>query len=189
VPQLKAFDDAMVNFMLARNIKSGTLAVMKDGKVMLERGYGWKNAGQTVAMPPNALLRIASITKPFTATAIHKLASEGKLSLSDRMFCLTGSPQPCHLLIQPWPAPIVFDLRLRDITIQHLLDHKGGWDSSASGDYMFMACGIADAMNIASPPSQHNLIRWVLGRPLNHTPGTTYVYSNFGYMLLGRIIA
>ena len=188
VPQLKPFDDAMVNFMLARNIPGGTLVVMKDGKVLLERGYGWKDKAETVAMPPNALLRLASVTKPFTMAIVRKLVAEGALNLSDRVFCLPGSPANCHLDIDPWPNPNAFDVRLRDITIQHLMDHKGGWDRAISGDPMFKAIEIAGDLGVASPPSKENIARWVLGKPLDHTPGTTDAYSNFGYMLLGLII-
>lgn len=188
VPQLKAFDDAMVDFMLKRDIPGGTLVVMKDGHVVLERGYGWKDKAETVAMPPNALLRLASVTKPFTQAIVRKLAAEGALSLNDRVFCLPGSPANCHLDIDPWPNPAVFDLRLRNITIQHLLDHKGGWDRDISGDPMFKAIEIADDLNVASPPSKQNIARWVLGKTLDHNPGDQYAYSNFGYMLLGLII-
>jgi CubicO group peptidase (beta-lactamase class C family) len=188
VPALKAFDDAMVSFMQARNIPGGTLLVMKDGQVVLERGYGWKDKNKTVAMPKNALLRLASVIKPFTAAAIRKLAAENQLNLNDRVFCLPGSPANCHLNLQPWPLPAIFDTRLRDITIEHLLKHEGGWDRSVSGDIMFKANDIADAMNIASPPSKTNIARWALGRPLDFTPGSKSAYSNFGYMLLGLII-
>lgn len=188
VPSLKAFDDAMVNFMEARDIPGGTLLVMKDGKVVLERGYGWKDKNETVAMPKNALMRLASVIKPFTAAAIRKLAAENQLNLNDRVFCLPGSPANCHLTLQPWPFAGVFDTRLRDVTIEHLLNHEGGWDRSVSGDIMFKADEIADAMNIASPPSQTNIARWALGKPLDFTPGSKSAYSNFGYLLLGLII-
>jgi CubicO group peptidase (beta-lactamase class C family) len=188
VPSLKAFDDAMVNFMQARNIPGGTLLVMKDGKVVLERGYGWKDKNETVAMPKNALMRLASVIKPFTAAAIRNLAAENQLNLNDRVFCLPGSPANCHLNLQPWPLAFAFDARLRDITIEHLLKHEGGWDRSVSGDLMFKADEIADDLNVASPPSKTQIARWALGKPLDFTPGSKSAYSNFGYMLLGLII-
>ncbi|NJN15723.1 MAG: beta-lactamase family protein [Oscillochloris sp.] len=187
VPELNAFDDAMVAFMQARDIPGGTLAVMKDGEVVLERGYGWKDQAETTAMPANALLRLASVSKPFTAAVIHKLAAENQLNLSDRAFCLPGSPNNCHLNLTPWPNAAVFDARLRNITIQHLLDHEGGWDRSVSGDPMFKAKEIANDMGVASPPSQTNIVRWVLGKSLDFAPGSTSEYSNFGYLLLGLI--
>jgi CubicO group peptidase (beta-lactamase class C family) len=188
VPSLKAFDDTMVDFMRDRDIPGGTLVVMKDSKVVLERGYGWKDERETVAMPPSALLRLASVTKPFTQAILRRLEAQGALNLDDRVFCLPGSPANCQLDIDPWPNAGLFDARLRTITIQHLMDHEGGWDRDVSGDPMFKAATIASAMGVASPPSKENIARWVLGKPLDFTPGTKDAYSNFGYMLLGLII-
>ena len=80
------------------------------------------------------------------------------------------------------------DPRLGEITIRHLLQHTAGWDRDKSGDPMFQSRKIARALGIASPPAPADVIREVLGRPLDDPPGTRYVYSNFGYCLLGRII-
>ena len=80
------------------------------------------------------------------------------------------------------------DARLGEITIRHLLQHTAGWNRDKSGDPMFQSRKIARALGIASPPAPVDVIREVLGRPLDDPPGTRYVYSNFGYCLLGRIV-
>jgi Beta-lactamase len=89
------------------------------------------------------------------------------------------------LHITPFGTP---DTRLKDITVQQLMDHQGGWDRDASGDPMFESIMIANALGVPSPPSQTDTVRYMMGRPLDFTPGTKTVYSNFGYLLLGLIV-
>lgn len=185
VPELAAFDEAMQNYMSERSIEAGLLAVMKDGVVVLERGYGWKDEAHTTQIPPDALMRIASVTKPITNAAIQRLIAQGELSVDDYVFCLDGNSSSCWLTITPFGTP---DSRLKDVTIQHLLDHQGGWDRELSGDPMFDALETAEILNVPSPPSQQDTVRYMMGKSLDHTPGTTYAYSNFGYLLLGLII-
>jgi len=185
VPELVIYDQIMKKFMEERNIKAGVLAVMKDGVMVLEHGYGWKDKTLQTPLQPNAMFRLASIVKPITAAAILKLIEEGKVSAGDKAFCVSNSTPPCHLTITPFGTP---DIRLKDITIQNLLDHKGGWNRDISGDPMFKSIEIANLLGIDSPPNKQDITRYMMGRPLEYTPGTIYSYSNFGYMLLGLII-
>ncbi len=185
VAQLTAFDDTMVAFMEARGIDSGLLGVMKDGVVVLERGYGWKNAANTQPLPADAMMRIASVTKPITAAAIRRLVDAEVISLDDHLFNL-GQPGGGLLNITPFLS--LGDARLADITVQHCLDHKGGWDRSIVDDLTYMEVEIATAMRIPSPPGRQNTASWILGEPLQHDPGAVYAYSNIGYMMLGLVI-
>jgi CubicO group peptidase (beta-lactamase class C family) len=185
VPELAIFDQVMQQFMADRHIQAGSLAIMKDGAVVFERGYGWLDQDQTTLLPPDALFRLASVVKPITAAAIRQLIDQGLLNPDDRVFCLPRSTSNCLLNISPFGTP---DARAADITVQHLLDHKGGFDRDISGDPMFQSMTIANQLGIASPPEKLDIARYMLGRPLDHTPGTVYAYSNFGYMLLGLII-
>jgi len=186
VPQLAAFDDAMQQYTAARGKKAGTLAIMKDGVVVFERGYGWKDRELKTLLRPDALFRLASVTKPITAAAIRKLIREGRLNATDKVFCLPGSGTPCWFNLEPFGTP---DPRLKDITIQQLLDHKAGWErSNYDGVPHYWSHRIANALGIPSPPSEQDYVRFMMGQPLNYAPGTTYSYSSFGYMLLGLII-
>lgn len=192
VPQLAVFDQAMQDYMAQRSIRGATLAVMKNGVVVLERGYGWQDRGQTRPLPPHALLRLASVTKPITAATIRNLARAGNLALSDKVFCRPSTVGTCWLRIEPFGTP---DARLGDITIQHLLDHKGGWDRTVpkpdypnGADPMFQPIYIAGKLGIPSPPSKQDTVRYMMGQPLDFTPGTHTAYSNFGYLLLGLIV-
>lgn len=185
VPELAVFDQAMRDFMVARQITAGTLAIMRDGEIVFERGYGWQDRARTVPMPPDAMLRLASVVKPITAAAIRKLIAEDKLEADDRVFCLTGSPSNCILNITPFGTE---DANVVNITVQHLLDHKGGWDRDVSGDPMFDVIDIADELEVTLPPTKTDIVRYMLGRPLDFVPGTDDAYSNFGYLLLGLIV-
>ena len=71
-PRLAVFDQAMVDFMNLYTIEAGLLGVMFNGTIVLQRGYGWKDADHVTSLPDNAMMRIASLTKPITAAAIRK---------------------------------------------------------------------------------------------------------------------
>lgn len=185
VPELTAFDDAMVTFMDQKGIEAGLLGVMKDGVVVLVRGYGWMDSESSEGLPETAMMRIASVTKPLTAAAIRNLADAGLLSLGDYVFDL-GQTEGGLLDLSPFLS--LGDLRLATITVQHLLDHEGGWDRDLVGDLTYMENQIAEEMRVANPPGRENTARWILHQPLQHDPGTTYAYSNIGYMLLGLIV-
>ena len=183
-PELQAFEDAVLSYMQARNIPAGSLCLIRDGHIHINRGYGHMDAAKTIEVQPSAMFRIASVSKPITKAAIMELEAQGLLDYSDAVFDL-GQPGGGILSIAPFGTP---DARLKDVTVFHLLEHRGGWDRGISGDPMFKAIQISNELGVSSPPGQINTARWVMGNPLEHTPGSTYAYSNFGYLLLGLII-
>jgi len=180
VPELECFDEAILDFMEARGIQAGTIAVMKGRILMLSRGYGWQDIGHTQVVSPDALMRIASIDKPITSAVVKKLIREGQLSADTRVFS--------YLDVSPPPGQTA-DPRLADITVQHLLDHEGGWDNDESGyDPCFRVVEIAAALEIPSPAGTLDIAEYMAGQPLQFTPGTRSAYCNLGYDLL-RVIA
>ena len=177
VPELAVLDKTMLKFMTERDIRAGTLCMSRDGKVVFERGYGWADVAMKKALPADVPMRIASLSKPITAAAVRKLIAAGKLGLDDKVFAT--------LAIK---AAGKADPRLGEVTVEHLLEHRGGWDREKSGDPMFRPRQIADALGVASPATRHQIAAWVAGRPLDFDPGERRAYSNFGYMLLGLLI-
>ncbi|PYI83933.1 MAG: hypothetical protein DME26_14165 [Verrucomicrobia bacterium] len=87
-----AFDREIQKFMQARNIPGGVLAVVKDGRLVYTRGYGWADRENKVPAKPTSLFRIASISKPFTAVAVLKLIEEKKLRLDAPVWDLLDLP-------------------------------------------------------------------------------------------------
>jgi N-acyl-D-amino-acid deacylase len=81
-----------------------------------------------------------------------------------------------------------FDERQKEITIEHLLQHRGGWDRDKSFDAMFQSVRIARRLDVPSPAQPDDVIRCMLGQKLDFDPGKGYSYSNYGYCLLGRVI-
>lgn len=181
LPLAEAFGREMEQFMSARKVPGGALAVVKDGRLVHARGFGWADRDKKEPVEPESLFRIASLSKPFTAVAVLKLAEAGRLDLDARVAEL--------LPLRPVLAEGQHaDPRWKSITVRHCLHHTGGWDRDASGDPMFRSREIARAAGVPPPARPEAIIRYMLGQPLDFEPGARYAYSNFGYCLLGRVI-
>ena len=175
---LKPFDEPM-EAQLKLKTPGGALAVAKDGRLVYAKGFGLGDVVNKAPVEPTSLFRIASLSKPFTAVAILKLAQDGKLDLDAKAFSLIDLKAPEGTTVDP---------RLAEITVRQLLQHTGGWNRDKSGDPMFMAPQISSALSVPSPPTSLHIIRYMMGKPLDFDPGAKFAYSNFGYCVLGRII-
>jgi CubicO group peptidase (beta-lactamase class C family) len=167
-----AVADLVVPFMQAWAVPGFSLAVARSGSLRAAHSFGYSNRITREIITLDTRLRLASLTKPITSTAIHLLLERGRLALTDRVFGVGG-------LLGTTFGTKPYGTRLLQITVQHLLEHSaGGWANDAS-DPMFQQIGL----------SQADLISWTLDNlPLHADPGTEFAYSNFGYCLLGRII-
>ena len=139
-----------------------SIAVVKNGAIVFERSYGLANVetGERAASHTN--YRLASVTKPFTATAISILADRGSLSLEDPV--ARYLPELAH------KAP--------DVTLRHLLMHTSGLP-----EY--------EKLLPKDDPTQivdRDVLALLVKRPLALTPGTRYRYNNTGYALLALVV-
>ncbi|MEU8401942.1 serine hydrolase domain-containing protein [Nonomuraea sp. NPDC048892] len=174
--QLAGFDNVVKKFVLDRKIRAAQLAVMKNGKILLARGYCFDDYSRTPTIPsPTSLFRIASLSKNITSAAIMRLVQDGKLSLSAKVTQVLGLT----------PA----DARMGQITVLRLMQHLGGWDRDASKDQLWLDHTISATLDVPLPIGHDDIIRYATARQLDFAPGSKMVYSNYGYMLLGRIIA
>jgi len=202
VPALSTFDTIMQQELADSSATAGVLGISRNGRVVYLRSFGYLDDGSTL-LPETALMRIASCSKPFAAAAVRQLADSGALGgngLQRRVFNLTvnGVNNNGLLNVTPFLIPgvdVLGDNRYADITVAHLIDHSGGFNrAEGPRDPTFRSREIAEQMGVSSPPSRHNVMRWMLGRPLFWTPGTVNnrdngdAYSNFGYMVLGEIV-
>ncbi|MBS0555972.1 MAG: beta-lactamase family protein [Proteobacteria bacterium] len=183
-PTLAPFDQAMQTFMQAHSIPSGAMAVTWQGRLVMAHGYTLNPGPNDILVQPQSLFRIASCSKQITSVLINRLIQDGKLSLTDTI----GQ----FIDLTP-PAGQTADPRLATITIRNLLEHLAGFGDNASGttqgyDPMFDDFEIEAALGVTLPISQANIIEFMDGKALVTAPGTTYRYSNYGYMLLGRVI-
>ncbi|WP_135821653.1 serine hydrolase domain-containing protein [Halostella litorea] len=176
--ELAGVDEAVRSFVADRGVTAAALGVSNDGEVVLERGYGWAGGEGSAPLSPDAPFRIASLTKSMTAAAVRSLFGDG---LS------RDTPVLSVLDLEP-PSGELGDERLRDVTVDHLLSHAGGWDANATFDPVFHHFAIADALGLSGPPDTCDIARYMLGQPLQFEPGSRHVYSNFGYALLGLVV-
>ncbi|OEY98964.1 MULTISPECIES: serine hydrolase [Stenotrophomonas] len=100
------------------------VAVVKDGQVVLERGYGVRTLGEPDPVEADTLFAIASNTKAFTATSLNLLAEQGKLKMDDRVI----DHLPSFRMSDPY---VTGEMRIRD-----LLAHRSGL-SLGAGDLLF----------------------------------------------------
>jgi uncharacterized protein (TIGR03437 family) len=182
VPELSALDNIMQQALGRYSVQGGALAVVKDGHLIFARGYGLADAEAQQPVVPTSLFRWASISKTLTATAIVRLVEDGKLSLDTPVWSILGQFAPYN---GRWG-----DSRLGAITVRQVLHHTAGWDRMISGDPVGgdRTVEIARATNSAFPPSRDAVIRYMLAQKLDFEPGSRFAYSNFGYMVLGRVI-
>jgi CubicO group peptidase (beta-lactamase class C family) len=142
----------------------GSVLVAQDGKVLLDKGYGFANLEWDVPNTPTTKFRLGSITKQFTAASILLLEERGKLKVED----------PVKKYMPD--APAAWD----KITIFHVLTHTSGIPSLTS--FPDFEAHEAQAM------TPEKLVEWFRDKPLEFEPGTKWNYSNSGYILLGYLI-
>lgn len=180
LPATAKLDAQIDNFMRKWEIKGASLAIMKDEKLIYAKGYGWADQELNEEAEVKHIFRIASLSKLITAVAIMKLNQEGRLSLNQKIFGIGG--------LLNYPAYSKFrDKRVKNITVEHLLRHKGGF-SNRRGDPMFSLSTISKRLDLNRAVTEEELIEYILTQRLGYAPGTGTSYSNVGYFLLSKVI-
>ena len=180
VAGLEPFDELFTSFLAEHSIPGAAVCISRGGTIIYARGFGYADVEAKEPVDPEALFRIASVSKPITGVAVMQLVEQGKVSLDDNPLLILGYEEA---LDEPDVDP-----RLKRITIRHLLHHTAGFDRDQSFDPMFQYGRISQAMNVDSPPSHRAIIEFMLRQPLDFDPGSRFAYSNFGYCVLGRVI-
>jgi CubicO group peptidase (beta-lactamase class C family) len=161
---LAAQIDAAIAPHFKANEPGSTVIVTKDGKVVFRKAYGLASLENKTPMTPDAVLRLGSITKQFTATAILMLAEEGKLSVKDEI----------TRFLPDYPV------KGKKITIEQLLQHTSGIKSYTNKpDFM---------SNAHKDFTVAQMIDGFKNDPFDFEPGSSFAYNNSGYILLGAII-
>lgn len=172
-------DEVVLLFMDRIEASAAVLAVSHRGQVVVSRGYGWSDRRKRTPTQPDITFRLASNSKPLTSAITKQLIRDGHLDANKDVFPF--------LAIEPFGNQFG-DERLQDVTVQHLLDHKGGWDRKEAYDPMYQLKRIQREMHIGKSFDSRDLIAYMLAQPLQFDPGTKKAYSNFGYVVLGRVI-
>ncbi len=180
VEEFDSLDAAMQRLLQRYAVRAGSLAVARQRKLLFARGYTWAEPDYPVTQADSPF-RLASVSKAFTAAVIYQLLQAKKLELSLPVFPWLGLDRAAL------PGQTV-DPRLATITVQQLINHRGGWDSRAANfDPVFSMRRIARRLGLRVGPSSRDIARFMVGEPLQFTPGTQQHYSNFGYVMLGLV--
>lgn len=142
------------------------VAVVKDGRVVVQKGYGVRKLGGAAPITPQSMFRIASNTKAFTTAALAILVDEGKLKWDDRVV----DHLPSFQMHDPYVT--------REMTIRDLLTHRSGLGLGA-GDLMFWP---------ATDLNPEEIVRRIRFIPLATGFRSKYAYDNLLYLVAGRII-
>ena len=141
------------------------VAVIKDGRIVYERGYGMANLEYNIPISPTTVFYIASTSKQFTAASIAILSQRGKLTLDD----------PIRKYIPELPT--IYD----GIILRHLIYHTSGIRDFQT---VLDVQGRTDDMN-----TERDIIELLARqKALNFRPGDQFEYCNSGYFLLGVVV-
>jgi CubicO group peptidase (beta-lactamase class C family) len=159
--------DSIFNDFQKTSSPGCALAVIKDGQIVYQRGYGFADLDHEVRITPDSVFYLASDSKQFTAFAVALLVEQGRIALDDRITKyfpeLTGS---------------IYG----DVTVGHLIYHTSG-----IRDYwpLRKLAGHRDE----EPFTQADFLSLMAKqKALNFRPGDEYMYSNSGYVLLAILV-
>lgn len=153
--------DSFINGEMAKQrIPGVALAVVKNGAIVLAKGYGYANLEHQVLVKPETIFQSGSVGKQFTATAVMLLVEEGKLDLDASIATYFAE------------APAAW----KKITVRHLLTHTAGTtDYPKDFDYR-------------RDYTEADMLKLIKALPLAFQPGEKWEYSNLGYVTLGILI-
>jgi D-alanyl-D-alanine carboxypeptidase len=160
---VRVLDEYVARQVKDKGIVGLSLAVLKDGKLALARGYGNSSLQPKAPVETTTLFAIGSVTKQFTCACVLLLAEEGKLSVHDKV-------------AKYYPNLT----RASDITLYDLMTHTSGYPDYYPLDFV--------DRRLQKPIELDKLIEEYAGRKLDFEPRTRWSYSNTGYTILGRVV-
>ncbi len=159
-PFTSRIDQYVESEMARQKIPGVSLAIVKDGKPLLVKGYGLANVEHQVRVRPETIFQSGSVGKQFTATAVMMLVEDGKIDLDEKIAKYLGE------VPESWSG----------ITVRHLLSHTSGM-TDYPRDFDFRRDYTED-----------EILKKAKEIPVAFKPGEKWQYSNLGYVTLGIII-
>jgi len=178
VPGEEQLDHNVTALLKKWEVPGITVAIAKNGKLILAKGYGYSDLEAKTPMQPDTMSRIGSTSKMLTAVATLQLVEQSKLNLDT----------PFLDVLTDYSVPANGDRRIQNITIRMLLQHSGGWDRTVSGDPIDRQSDMAKSLGVPSPATCSDMIRYMMAKPLDFNPGAEFAYSNLGFCILGRVV-
>src|SRR5689334_19042065 len=163
---LVQYVDSVANAAVTAHRTAGvSVAVVKNGRTVLAKGYGFADLENDGPATAQTVYRIGSVTKQFTSAAIMRLVEQGKVSLDDT-------------LQKSLPN---FPTQGNRVTVRHLLNHTSGIKSYTSLGPKWQR---VERLDLATD----SLVSLFANEPFDFKPGDAWLYDNSGYFLLGMII-
>jgi len=161
--QAQAINGLLSSYVSDHHVPGLSVAVVDGGRVLLTQGYGFADVENSVPATADTVYRIASISKPVTATAAMKLVEAGKLDLDApiQKYC-SDFPK------KTWP-----------ITARELLSHQSGIRDYVDDE---------ETINTRHYTSIREALPQFANDPLEFEPGTQMQYTSYGYILLGCVM-
>ncbi|MGB8889626.1 MAG: serine hydrolase domain-containing protein [Candidatus Korobacteraceae bacterium] len=208
-PGFEDFDRAVVAAIQKDHIPGAAIAIVKDGRLVYARGFGWANEEDHKPIEPTSVFRLASISKSLTGIGVLKLIQDKRLCMEQKVFARpngaaiasgTGACSQPLLHLEPVKCDgCTVDPRIYDITVQDLMQMSGGWITSSDE---VDVCGVATrgsgdwssveraqkGLHMRRIPTRAEVIQFGISHQLNFTPGSCYSYANFNFMILGQVI-
>ncbi len=150
---------AVQSFLAQHGIPGLSLALAVDGRIVLWTGYGMADVENQVPARDATVYRFASLSKPITATAVMQLAERGDLDID----------APIQKYVPAYPT------KSWRLTARHLLSHLGGVRHYRNDEML-------STRHYASLQQSLEIFRT---DPLLFPPGRRFLYTSFGYTLLG----
>ena len=172
--RLEQLESFIVEKMAETRIPGLSIALFKDGEVVYQRGFGFRDIERGLEATPRTVYGVGSITKTVTAIAVLQLVEKGAISLDDPVGKYVG-----------------LDLRARGepVRIEHLLTHTSGIPALGYAEAFIRGfTGAAPTWLPAAKPD--DVIPFMRGASdwASHRPGERFFYLNEGYVLLGKVI-
>ncbi|MFT4685004.1 MAG: CubicO group peptidase (beta-lactamase class C family) [Flavobacteriales bacterium] len=161
--QLEASIDSLFNSKISKNNPGATILVSFDGKILIGKGYGLRDIESKAPISPTTNLRMASLSKQFTALCVLSLLDKELLSLNDEVYTYL-------------PYPI-----FKNMTIENLLNHTSGLPEYE--DYF------ENNWNKNKIVENKNVLDWLATNPkVEFKPSEKWQYSNTAYLMLPLIV-
>lgn len=158
VLETEKIDEFVTNYLKSNGLPGAAIVVVKDGKLIYEKGYGHDSNGKPITA--KSKMRLASGSKPITAFAVLQLVDEGKVKLDD--------PVVSYI-----PEITMDDARWNQVTVRQMLSHTSG---------------IPNPVIVAPANTLKEGVERLQDWKLQSDPGTKYAYSNANYWLSAYLV-
>src|SRR6185436_20854715 len=181
--RLKVLDSAFQAEVDSGKIPGAVVVIVRNGRVAYSRAFGYQDREKQVMMKPDAIFRIASMTKPLVSVAVMMLVEEGKLQLISPVSAILpefkGAKVGVEKLNDGKPE-LVLEPAQREMTIHDLLRHTSGLTSGRFGNSLVTQAYRSASADIGEPgvgaPGENlaAVVSKVSRLPLAYQPGTTF---------------